>query len=460
MTLDNINRGGGIVGSLSLRRLFSDLDIIPHLGFIHVPALWFIIFLLGGIVFFNKRLIFLFLMSFLLFSISLGGVAPFHGFLYKHIFFIRYFRNIHFFIWFAIPVFILFLSGQLKSFMSTKPESLRGKILLFVWITVVHGSLALFIFWKLDHVIQSTFWTIGLSYLFFVVYFFQIFKKRKAFLIFTFLAIACLQPMEVFTTIVHSSRKATLRYSLSPYSKKESIPRFKFQRPCKGEKIERKQTEHFGDVFDASGFLDRESNYLGLKWSYFILNNVNHDILKDYVKNKFILYDVVKYMSDKNINIKEFEEFLKAKSNVAVISEGSRGTMLGGRQKDYSEQSEVITGNNENFHVMEFDINSLKIKTNFRQRKFLVYNDSFHQDWFAYLNGKRATLYKANIAFKGVWLPAGENILYLKYRSAGRYYFTFFLLFIFYAYFLYLLFSGIKLGLFRIKSFDKKIKES
>jgi len=68
--------------------------------------------------------------------------------------------------------------------------------------------------------------------------------------------------------------------------------------------------------------------------------------------------------------------------------------------------------------VTSFDVNTIKFETDFKRGKFLVYNDSFHSDWHARINGRKASLYRANLAFKGLVLPAGKNAVELAFRPA------------------------------------------
>ena len=72
------------------------------------------------------------------------------------------------------------------------------------------------------------------------------------------------------------------------------------------------------------------------------------------------------------------------------------------------------------------------------EARFLVYNDSFHSGWRVAVNGKPQKLYRANIAFKGVWVPGGEHIVLLRYRPLWQHIFYHFLV-IFFGLFLILI---------------------
>ena len=81
-----------------------------------------------------------------------------------------------------------------------------------------------------------------------------------------------------------------------------------------------------------------------------------------------------------------------------------------------------------NNHHLSFEF----IKTNFDQEKFLVYNDNYHSGWQAFVNGRQVDLWRANYAFKGLWIPRGENIVYMRFGSLGIYFLKYFLMGIFY----------------------------
>ena len=94
--------------------------------------------------------------------------------------------------------------------------------------------------------------------------------------------------------------------------------------------------------------------------------------------------------------------------------------------------------------MLAFDTNFIKFKTNFSTPKFVVYVDSFHDRWRAFLNGKKTRLYRADIAFKGLWVPSGENVVDLRFGQSWQYVFKYFLLGIFYMVAFVLFFFWIK----------------
>ena len=91
-----------------------------------------------------------------------------------------------------------------------------------------------------------------------------------------------------------------------------------------------------------------------------------------------------------------------------------------------------------------FDVNSIKIQTQYADEKFLVYTDSFHKHWKAFINGKSTAVYRANMAFKGIRLPPGHNEVYLRYSPPGISEMSCLVLFVFMSMFLFLLWASVK----------------
>ena len=110
----------------------------------------------------------------------------------------------------------------------------------------------------------------------------------------------------------------------------------------------------------------------------------------------------------------------------------------GAQRRSIPGTARPIMGNSGAFQVLKYDSNSVRVKTKFDSRKFLVYNDSFHSEWQAFVDGKKTDLFRANVAFKGVWIPAGEHTVYFRYGANWRYGLELLLLGTFHIIFVYL----------------------
>jgi len=83
------------------------------------------------------------------------------------------------------------------------------------------------------------------------------------------------------------------------------------------------------------------------------------------------------------------------------------------------------------------DANTWILKTHLSSSQFLVINDNYNKDWHAFINGRQAHLFRANVAFKGLWIPAGESSVLLRFSTPKRYALHFGLIFLFMGTFLY-----------------------
>ena len=78
-------------------------------------------------------------------------------------------------------------------------------------------------------------------------------------------------------------------------------------------------------------------------------------------------------------------------------------------------KARIMTAGDEDFKVTGFDVNALRLETNFQENIFLLYSDSYNSGWKAFINGKPDRVYQANAAFKGIWVPPGPAAIELKY---------------------------------------------
>jgi hypothetical protein len=423
LTMEKINQGG-LVARRGLADLFSNLDVMDW-GEFYVPIFAFVVILLGMIVRINRKLIFLLILGFLLLAISAGDVSAVYVFLFHHLFFIKMFRNLHFILWFAVPVLMIFLAQLLSELLNYDPKTPIRRGGMIVFVLLVHAGFAYFLSQQ-TRVLDTSFWVVGLSALFFILYYAGILKQKSAIVPFLFLALVVIQPVQVAAYMRSFALKNdSLDYVRAIHSRQESLPVFSFIRPPKSQDDPYEQAMSFSDVRDASGFMD--ANFLGLRWSFLLHEKMDRTILSGYVRHKFIVYDAVKTLDHEEENLPLVAAAFAQLSNAAFVAPpGKDSPAVGGR-------AQVIEGNSSQFTVEKFDLNHIRFKTNFPSRKFLVYNDCFHKD----------EVFRANVAFKGLWLEAGQNTVEMVYRP-WRTVFGFFLIFLFQAVLVYLIILAVK----------------
>ncbi len=201
-------------------------------------------------------------------------------------------------------------------------------------------------------------------------------------------------------------------------------PSFSYTRPmsaiAKYDRLDPKEVYrtycwYFIAMQDSPGFI---SNYYGFptKWISDILKNVPEEVFKEFVRHKFILYDRVeplKSMPQGN----DLPRYLNLNEEKAFVLD-PKGTL---RPKTKSSQvgPQAISKDSEEFKVLRFNVNTLTLKTNYPDDHFLVYTDAYHPFWRVKINNKSAPLYRAQYAFKGIWLPKGENRVVFNYAPLG-----------------------------------------
>jgi len=89
--------------------------------------------------------------------------------------------------------------------------------------------------------------------------------------------------------------------------------------------------------------------------------------------------------------------------------------------------------------ILSSDANTLKIKTHLSNSQFLVINDNYNSDWHVFINGHPVRLLRANVSFKGLWIPSGDSTIVLRFLNPMRYVLHWALIILFLGAFLYLL---------------------
>ena len=66
--------------------------------------------------------------------------------------------------------------------------------------------------------------------------------------------------------------------------------------------------------------------------------------------------------------------------------------------------------------IVEYAPESIEISTNAKEKGLLVLSDAYYPGWKAFVDGKEARIYPANVAFRGVAVPKGEHRVRFVYR--------------------------------------------
>ena len=399
---------GGLLGPLTFENLFSGFSYIKHqVSYFSLSVFCYLILGLSLVNRATKNQIIYFCVSLLMFLISLTYVSGIHGFLYDHIYFFKLYRNVYYLLQMALPFIILFIVTQLKSFLEIKMESKTIRVMYLLFNMLIHGLFVVFLK-GMDNIIVTSYITTFCSYIFFSLIIIGFIKRDGIVFSLMLYLLVILQPVEVFT---HYSSNLSERKVYKTNILKRPV--FYYKRLESGE-VQHIEKDAYADFngMRKRGFY----KYAGVPWREQLLRNIDFNVLQDYVRNKFIIYDQVRGIGKGYIDWALFEKILKNKRNVALISDDNKELQSGTKTR-ISHTYQVVEKNSDEFEVVEFDVNYIKIQTNFSSRRFLVYNDNFHSFWRVFQNGKKQKLYRTNLSFKGVWIEPGENVTVFKYGT-------------------------------------------
>ncbi len=379
MSYDEITRSGTLGERVDMQYLFGHLDKITYgSDSLFFLPLW--IYILLGLSFFLrlKRLtVLLSAMALLIGLIALGNAAGLLGFLYRHIPFFAYFRNLFFLGAFLIPVVILLGLYQLQMLLSVEVRGGSAKKAIILGVIVLH---ALF-FWFLKHfqgVPTVSYVTLGFSAAALCLYYSGFARFPSKIWAGIFAVLLLLQPAWILKTYaLNAGEFAAILPSM------HVTPVFSWERPLKAavNKSRIYQFVHYEDFWYDMSMTDAPPQ-VGYpqsvtRWTFDLSEHTPDNILANYARYKIVLYD------------------------------------------DLSPVGKPVKGPSPQLDVNYFDVNTLRLKTDFSKPQMLVYNDSYTTSWKAYLDGIPVELLRVNQAFKGVKVPAGEHTIEFAYHPPG-----------------------------------------
>lgn len=395
------------------------LNDLKHFKFavLYVPVFVWVILGMGMLIKCGRGQSFFLIWMLLLFFLS-AQQFPVYDFLNQHIFFFKYFRNLHFFLWLALlPIFIIFTVDQLKMM----KEQWSGNRNFMLWTVMVHLVLLAYIL-NQTQPIAGTLISLGLSLLLLVGWFSGRIKSLNLVLS-AFLLLMVIEPIQVFHNL--GKNEGVIRRNPYRYEK----PYLEMRLPEKPEWMDERELQ------DKKLLTQNkiQGGYLGLKWFNLLHQQIDPSVfsLGNYLKKKFIVYDQAEWMS---LNMDRWEDIIQTLflgRNKALISTDEKDRkkaetliQLGNRmaqEKGFQPKARIVTQGDANFKIDHFDVNRIQFKTHFDSMKFLVYNDGYHPKWRARIDGKSVDVWQANAAFKGLWIPAGEHNIEFQYASPWEY---------------------------------------
>lgn len=388
----------GAVEDLFYSGYFSNLRMFKF-AVVYVPFFSVILIVLGLITRISRRAAFLFILGVGLFCCIVPHGLPFYDFLYKHFFVFKLFRNLHFFIWFfLIPLFVFWSLENWHLFKQLIDTS-NQKFAIWLYLALAHLGVGLFVFLRHDAIL-STYITIFLSLVFWSALLFKNSFNHQWILALLTLTIL-IQPLEAY----HYFNLKGVPFKNTNYLYDFSFFKTYLKNPVITDDVSSKS-----------------SLYYATEGYNFIYNNLSSMALMNYLKYKFILVDHLEVIHRENLDIQALENHFLNYDNTAVIFTNNSGPAV--TESDDPQPSkffEPIQQESQQFKILSMGANHLTILTNFPYSKFLIYNDSYTPDWHVKINDQTQELYEANAAFKGVWVPAGRNIVEFRYGNFSQY---------------------------------------
>ena len=428
--LDKVNEGG-ILTYLILDRQFVHLDKLELSDF-YVPFFLFLVVLTAIWSRFNRRLILLFMFGFIMFLIGLADASAVHGFLYHHLPFFRYFRNPQFFLWLVVlPVLVLFSMEQMRVFLQDCKERTYDRRWMTLWVIVVHVSAVVFSLsvatvscMVYAVIILSLIWILG-----------QIWDKFPGHVgLWILWAAVILQPVEVFNHFASAYRSEPMHdYSFRYYYALPSSERISALLRTTNANDLKKRVQKGGQP------------YFSVRGYYEAAENLDDDILNQYIEIPFIAYDGVEQMSGEDVDYKRVERSMADFHNTAFV----HSDRVPIATANASSKAWLISQSDEELKVLKFNANRMVVRTAFTQPKFLVRTANYHSRWKVSIDGKPAELFRTHVLAQGLWVPSGEHVVEWRFEDQWRYALAYF----FVALYLGLLGFLIWLWVFSKKSF-------
>ena len=397
MSYKETSQSGGLAERVHWRGLFAHLDKASY-GvdqFFYVPVAAFLFILLSVFVALDRGMILLAALGTILTLIGMGPASGVHRFFYDHLFFFKYFRNLFFFEAYIIPIIILFAVGQLRRLWSVSVHNFSVKKAMIFWTVAVHAGVFVFLI-KQEGMIPTSLLSVAASLILFLAFYCGLIRKMSAVLIGGIIVLTALQPFEVF---YHYAKNAGEFQCALP--KDHVRPQFSWTRPTQELKSSCKifkfvPYESFYNsmaMTDSRGAIGYPASVT--RGAFLLSQWIEEKNIVARTHYKLALYDQERSGYDQPLEIRELA-------------------------KDWTDHPpEFLSGPSAAVQVWNFNVNNLTLRLDLPSRKFLVYADALTKYWKVYVNDRPQQLKRADVAFKGVWVPAGKSIVEFRYAPPG-----------------------------------------
>ena len=376
MLYEEITRAGSLGERLDMGSLFAHLDKLTYGSdsLFFVPVFIYLIFFISLFVRLDRLSVFMILLAGGIGLIALGSATPVHRFLYDHVFYFHYFRNLFFLGAFLIPLLILIALKQWQSWLAFVPKDFSQKKGAVVLCLALH-VLFLCVLLHYTDVVWTSIATVVLSAVMMCGWVLGLGRVQAQRWAYAWALLVLIQPSQVIAAYAWNAAefKCTLPSA-------HVNPEFAWERPDKPATSTCRiyQFVPYEDFWYAMSMTDAPPKVgfpqSAAKETFALSQSIGEEALQAYARYKIVIYPD-------------------------------------------GDNPIALAGPTPQVHVAHFDVNTLELDTAFERDTQLVYNDSFTKGWRAFIDQKPVPLEIANKAFKGVRVPAGKHRVTFRFLS-------------------------------------------
>lgn len=351
-----------------------------QLGQFYLPLVGILLMGLSLLTAINRLSVFLIISGIILYLLTLYDASPVYPFLYKHVFYFKYFRNFQFILWIVLfPMMIVWCVAQLQQALASKKLKVdKQKLLIVLWLMIVGQSIFTFSNLKNKAETAQSKYPYRNAHPDYLSYHVDQYKKSEGFL----------------------NRSAPDNLTITDVSQKYPV-----------------------------------TAYLTTKYSYELFNQFDPRVIDHYRRLKFALVDDIKPVPDWENKVKDVSQSWLRNENIAFVANPDPGLSV----QLKTEAKDGLIKISREPEVLAYDLNNVRLRTHLNKNKFLVFNDHYDRGWTAFIDKQKVPVYLSNIAFKGVFVPQGEHEVVFQYRSPWAYGWNYFLHMVFIGVFIYVL---------------------
>ncbi|HPP06878.1 MAG TPA: YfhO family protein, partial [Syntrophorhabdaceae bacterium] len=128
---------------------------------------------------------------------------------------------------------------------------------------------------------------------------------------------------------------------------------------------------------------------------------------------RFLLYHHAIFVKDITTAIKKMEDKAVDLRSSLIIIDPKRDLI--GASKNISLPLEKDGRHQGSVKILTYKPDRIELKCESIGDSYLYISDTFYTGWKAYIDGKKTDIYKANIAFRAIYVPEGSHTVIFKY---------------------------------------------